>query len=111
MSRFDALTRLIQREPVTFQACVQATLAALVGFGVVHLSSEQVGLVMGAVAAFLALFTRAWVSPTAPAKAAATAAGDSGPGPASGGGADGGGGGGGAGPAAGAQSAPGVSAG
>jgi hypothetical protein len=79
MNRFDAMTRLIQREPVTFQACVQATLAALVGFGVVHWSSEQVGLVMGAVAAFLALFTRAKVSPTATAKAAAPGDRDSGP--------------------------------
>src|ERR687896_777497 len=102
MSRFDALTRLIQREPVTFQACVQATLAALVGFGVVRLSSEQVGLVMGAVAAFLALFTRARVSPTSPAKAAAP--GDSGPDPAAQGG---GAGDGGAERAAGAKSAPG----
>jgi hypothetical protein len=98
--------RLIQREPVTFQACVQATLAALVGFGVVHWSSEQVGLVLGAVAAFLALFTRAWVSPTGPAKAAVP--GDLGPGSVGGAGVGGvgnrgvgGAGGGGAGPAAG----------
>ncbi|HEX6472816.1 MAG TPA: hypothetical protein VF069_27250 [Streptosporangiaceae bacterium] len=60
-----ALTRLIQREPVAFQGCVQATLAALAGFGLVHWSTEQVGLVLGLVAAFLAFFTRAKVSPTA----------------------------------------------
>jgi type IV secretory pathway TrbD component len=60
-----ALTRLIQREPVAFQGCVQATLAALAGFGLVHWSSEQVGLVLGLVAALLAFFTRAKVSPTA----------------------------------------------
>jgi hypothetical protein len=103
MSRFDAVKRLIQREPVTFQACVQATLGALVGFGVVNWSGEQIGLVMGAVAAFLALYTRAMVSPTAPTEAAAP--GDRGPGSAGGAGS------GGAGPAAGAQSAPGVPAG
>jgi hypothetical protein len=97
MSRFDVVRRLIQREPVTFQACVQATLAALVGFGLVHWSGEQVGLVMGAVAAFLALLTRASVSPTSRAKAAAS--GDRDPGPA--GGAGGVGGAGGTGPAAG----------
>ena len=105
MSRFGAVIRLIQREPVSFQACVQATLAALVGFGMVSWSNEQIALVMGAVAAFLALYTRARVSPTASATSAA--AGDRGSGPAEGGGA----GGGGAGPTAGAQSAPGVSAG
>jgi len=71
MNRFDAMTRMVRREPVTFQACVQATLAALVSFGAVNWSSEQVGLVMGAVAAFLALYTRAKVSPTSTAKAAA----------------------------------------
>jgi hypothetical protein len=64
MSRFAVVTRLIQREPVAFQGCVQATLAALAGFGVIHWSSEQVGLLLGLIAAFLALFTRAWVSPT-----------------------------------------------
>lgn len=71
MSRIDAVVRLIKREPVAFQAFVQAMLAALVGFGVVHWSPEQLGLVMGAVAALLALFTRATVSPTAKAKSAA----------------------------------------
>ena len=98
MNRFDAVMRLIQREPVTFQACVQATLAALVGFGVVHWSNEQIGLVLGAVAAFLALFTRAKVSPTSSAGAAG---GSAGAGAVAGGG----------GAAADAQRAPGVSAG
>jgi hypothetical protein len=64
MSRFNVVTRLIQREPVAFQGCVQATLAALVGFGVVDWSTEQVGLMLAVVAAFLALYTRAVVSPT-----------------------------------------------
>jgi hypothetical protein len=63
MSRFAVITRLIQREPVAFQGCVQATLAALAGFGIIHWSSEQVGLMLGLIAAFLALFTRAWVTP------------------------------------------------
>jgi hypothetical protein len=64
MKRLSVVTRLIQREPVAFQGCVQATLAALVGFGVVNLSSEQIGLMLAVVAAFLALYTRAVVSPT-----------------------------------------------
>jgi hypothetical protein len=62
--KVGAMTRLIQREPVAFQGCVQATLATLVGFGVVNWSTEQVGLVLAVVAAFLALFTRAKVTPT-----------------------------------------------
>ncbi|HEU5157767.1 MAG TPA: hypothetical protein VFU43_12300 [Streptosporangiaceae bacterium] len=70
MGTFGALTRLIRREPVTVQACVQATLALLVGFGAVRWTSEQVGLVMGAVAAFLALLTRAKVTPTRTIQAA-----------------------------------------
>jgi len=64
MRRLSVVTRLIQREPVAFQGCVQATLAALVGFGVVNWSSEQIGLMLAVVAAFLALYTRAVVSPT-----------------------------------------------
>lgn len=64
MRRLNVVTRLIQREPVAFQGCVQATLAALVGFGVVNWSTEQVGLMLAVVAAFLALYTRAMVSPT-----------------------------------------------
>ena len=63
MNRFGVMTRLIRREPVAFQGCVQATLAALAGFGVVHWSSEQVGLVLAVVAAVLALLTRGQVSP------------------------------------------------
>ena len=58
MRTLNAVTRLIRREPVAFQGCVQASLAALVGFGVVTWSSEQVGLMLAVVAAFLALFTR-----------------------------------------------------
>jgi hypothetical protein len=64
MRRLSVVTRLIQREPVAFQGCVQATLAALVGFGVVNWSSEQIGLMLAMVAAFLALYTRAVVTPT-----------------------------------------------
>jgi hypothetical protein len=64
MRRLSVVTRLIQREPVAFQGCVQATLAALVGFGVVNWNNEQVGLMLAVVAAFLALYTRAVVSPT-----------------------------------------------
>jgi type IV secretory pathway TrbD component len=64
MRQFNVVTRFIRREPVAFQGCVQATLAALVGFGVITWSSEQVGLMLAVVAAFLALFTRASVRPT-----------------------------------------------
>jgi hypothetical protein len=71
MRPINVITRLIRREPVAFQGCVQATLAALVGFGVVTWSSEQVGLMLAVVAAFLALFTRASVTPTMGAKPAA----------------------------------------
>jgi type IV secretory pathway TrbD component len=69
MRRLNVVTRLIQREPVAFQGCVQASLAALVGFGVVNWSNEQVGLMLAVVAAFLALYTRAVVSPTSMAVA------------------------------------------
>jgi hypothetical protein len=71
MRTLNVVTRLIRREPVAFQGCVQATLAALAGFGVVTWSSEQVGLMLAVVAAFLALFTRASVTPTIEAKPAA----------------------------------------
>lgn len=71
MRPVNVVTRLIRREPVAFQGCVQATLAALAGFGVVTWSSEQVGLMLAVVAAFLALFTRASVTPTSEAKPAA----------------------------------------
>jgi len=70
MRTINVVTRLIRREPVAFQGCVQATLAALVGFGVVTWSSEQVGLMLAVVAAFLALLTRAGVTPTAGAEPA-----------------------------------------
>jgi hypothetical protein len=63
MGKICTLIRFIRREPVACQGCVQATLAALVGFGVINWSSEQVGLMLAVVAAFLALFTRAVVSP------------------------------------------------
>ena len=69
MRTLNVVTRLIRREPVAFQGCVQATLAALVGFGVVTWSSEQIGLMLAVVAAFLALFTRANVTPTSGLKA------------------------------------------
>jgi hypothetical protein len=63
MAKFGSLIRFVRREPVAFQGCVQATLAALAGFGVINWSSEQVGLMLAVVAAFLALFTRAAVTP------------------------------------------------
>jgi type IV secretory pathway TrbD component len=64
MRRINVITHLVRREPVAFQGCVQAMLAALVGFGVINWSNEQVGLMLGVIAAFLAMFTRAQVRPT-----------------------------------------------
>jgi hypothetical protein len=64
MGIIKPVAHLIQREPVAFQGCVQATLAALVGFGVIDWSSEQVGLMLAVVAAFLAMLTRAKVVPS-----------------------------------------------
>jgi type IV secretory pathway TrbD component len=62
---FGAIARLVHREPVATQAFIQATLAVLVGFGIVNWSNEQIGLTLGLVAAFLALVTRAQVTPHA----------------------------------------------
>jgi hypothetical protein len=84
MRRLNVVTRLIQREPVAFQGCVQASLAALVGFGVVKWSNEQVGLMLAVIAAFLALYTRTMVSPTSvPAPSGQEHATESGDSPAS----------------------------
>jgi hypothetical protein len=59
----NKLIGLIRREPVAVQAFIQATLALLVGFGVVTVTNEQTGLILGAFAALLALVTRMQVSP------------------------------------------------
>jgi hypothetical protein len=63
MSKAVGLTRLIHNEPVAIQGLIQATLAALVGFGVITWTPEQVGLVLALVAAVLALVTRTRVTP------------------------------------------------
>jgi hypothetical protein len=59
----NKIIELIRREPVAVQAFIQATLALLVGFGIVKLTNEQTGLILGALAAFLALVTRMQVTP------------------------------------------------
>jgi hypothetical protein len=55
----------IKQEPVAFQAVIQALLALLVGFKVVVLTQDQVGLIWGLTAALLAFFTRSAVTPIA----------------------------------------------
>jgi hypothetical protein len=50
-------------EPVAFQGVIQASLATLVGFGVIHMTSEQTGLVMALTAAVLGFVTRRYVTP------------------------------------------------
>jgi hypothetical protein len=55
----------IKQEPVAFQAVMQTLLALLVGFKVVELTQDQVGLVWGLTAALLAFFTRSAVTPVA----------------------------------------------
>jgi len=52
----------IRTEPVLVSAFVVAVLAVAVGFGL-NWSTEQLALVIAAVEAFLALITRASVSP------------------------------------------------
>ncbi|HEV8558735.1 MAG TPA: hypothetical protein VGR06_20385 [Actinophytocola sp.] len=50
-------------EPVAFQGIIQASLATLVGFGVISMTSEQTGLVMALTAAVLGFVTRRYVTP------------------------------------------------
>ena len=54
-------------EPVLIMGAVNAVLALAVGFGL-HLTSAQVGLINGAVAAVIALITRSQVSPVQPSQ-------------------------------------------
>ena len=56
------LWKLVNQEPVAFQALIQASLALAVSFGTA-LSSGQVGAILGFSAAALAVLTRSRVSP------------------------------------------------
>jgi type IV secretory pathway TrbD component len=53
----------VRAEPVAFQGIVQATLAALVGFGLLTWSAQQTGLVLALAAAVLSFVTRRSVTP------------------------------------------------
>lgn len=57
------MIKWIMKEPVAVQGFIQAVLACLTGFGVLKLSAEQVSLLLGVTAAFLALVTRQVVTP------------------------------------------------
>jgi hypothetical protein len=68
------IVNCVRREPVAFQGVVQASLAVLVGFGLIAWTAEQTALAMGFCAAILGFLARSQVSPTAatPAKPANT---------------------------------------
>ncbi|HEU5475344.1 MAG TPA: hypothetical protein VFV67_32275 [Actinophytocola sp.] len=53
----------VKSEPVATQGLVQATLAALLGFGVISWTSEQTGLTLALTAAILTFLTRSQVRP------------------------------------------------
>ncbi len=55
------MIKLIQSEPVLFQATIQAGMAVIMSFGV-HLSVEQIGTIMAFTAAVLAFWTRQQVT-------------------------------------------------
>lgn len=50
-------------EPVAFQGVIQAGLALLIGFGLVSLTNEQIGLALAFSAALLGLLARRAVTP------------------------------------------------
>lgn len=56
------MTNVFQTEPAMVLAVVQAGLALAVGFGV-HITTEQMGLVMAFAAAVFGLWTRSRVTP------------------------------------------------
>ena len=59
------MSNLWNREPAMILATLQAVIALALTFGV-HLTVEQVGAIMAAVAAVLGLITRSQVTPTTP---------------------------------------------
>jgi hypothetical protein len=59
------IVNCVRREPVAFQGVVQASLAVLVGFGLIAWTAEQTALAMGFCAAILGFLARSQVSPTA----------------------------------------------
>ena len=62
-SRIQKLLKYIRSEPVAVQSVIQASLAALVGFGVITLTNEQTGLLLTLLATVLAAVTRQQVKP------------------------------------------------
>lgn len=63
-SRFGRIIDRIKSEPVATQGLVQATLAMLLGFGVLTWTTEQTGLALALTAAVLTFVTRNQVSPS-----------------------------------------------
>ena len=58
----DKVTNLWGREPAALLAALQAILALAVGFGL-DISTEQMGLIVAALAAVLGFVTRSQVTP------------------------------------------------
>jgi len=56
---------IVNREPVLISEAIKAILLLLMGFGVVHVTTEQLASVMLAVTAVLAFVVRSRVSPVA----------------------------------------------
>ncbi|HET9143934.1 hypothetical protein [Actinophytocola sp.] len=66
-TRRPVLGRIIdsaKAEPVATQGLIQATLALLIGFGVISWTSEQTGLALALTAAILTFLARRRVTPT-----------------------------------------------
>ncbi|MGH3758526.1 hypothetical protein [Actinophytocola sp.] len=61
---FRAFVKHVRAEPVAFQGVIQATLALLVGFGVLTWTTEQTGLTLALTAAILGFLTRRKVTPS-----------------------------------------------
>lgn len=53
---------MLSREPALILGAIQTLLALALGFGA-HLTQEQIGLIMAATAAILAVITRSQVTP------------------------------------------------
>jgi hypothetical protein len=64
-SVFGWIIESAKAEPVATQGLIQATLALLIGFGVISWTSEQTGLALALTAAILTFLARRQVSPTA----------------------------------------------
>lgn len=62
-----SVVHCIRTEPVACQGVLQATLAAMVGFGLLAWTAEQTGLVLALSAAIFGVFARSQVTPTSKA--------------------------------------------